>query len=452
MNMRSIANATDSSSGEVHSDWQAEERRRLDSQGFFFEPVRTKDETARLIEGLAKVEDAKARQETQRTERERLKQGVPIPPKPTDLDNITLEWAMPKHIGALKLEYLVDPFLPTKCVVGFFGRGSTAKSSFLATLAARISEDWCTLWISVEERGDWIAQRHINAGGEDGTLAVYKFEATKRDVQGRVIGSAFDVYRDLESSILKAKQGAEQLRPDTPRPLRLVVLDTAVGLTGWGKGESPNDDASVKRLLAYLQALAEQHNLSIAVIGHANKGKHDHFADTVAGSGAWTNSPRLSFVHARDRRKEHAYVMRVAKSNLSSSFAVAYRTEPVLTLHQHEDGHASVMCRVDMDPVVWGEEESLDLYDAATRKPDEGGRGNGDHKVSLVENVMMAVVELVHTTGQPVTRDAVHGRLQREVSRREWLKVDERLRLAAFQYKVNITAGPQNKTIYQKLT
>lgn len=426
-----------------------DERKFLDSKGMFWEPVRTDDEKTRLIESLAKVEDAKARQEEQKTERERLKQGVPIPPRPTDLDSITLEWAMPKDLSALQLEYLVDPFLPARCVVGFFGRGSTAKSSFLATLAARISDDWSTLWISVEELTEWITQRHIHAGGGWGTLAAFAYTAIKKDAQGRVIGSSFDVFRDLESAILKAKLGVAQ-NYDPPRPLRLVVLDTAVGLTGWSKGESPNDDASVKRLLSYLQALAQQHNLCIAIIGHANKGRHDHFADTVAGSGAWTNSPRLSFVHARDRREDYAYVMRVAKSNLSSSFAVAYSTEPVLTLHQHEDGHASVMCRVNMEPVIWGEEESLDLFDAATRKPEEEREGGGDHKASLTEKVLMAVVELAHMADQTVTRDMVHSQLGREVSRREWLKVDDRLRLAAFQYKVAITAGPQNKAIYRK--
>jgi len=71
---------------------------------------------------------------------------------------------------------------------------------------------------------------------------------------------------------------------------------------------------------------------------------------------------------------------------------------------------------------------------------------------SLVENVLTSLVELVHTAGEPVTRDMVHARLGRDVSRREWKKVDDRLSLAPFQYKVRIAAGPQNKVIYQKET
>jgi hypothetical protein len=42
---------------------------------------------------------------------------------PIDPAAIVLEWAMPKNIASLKMGYLADPFLPAKCVVGFFGRG-----------------------------------------------------------------------------------------------------------------------------------------------------------------------------------------------------------------------------------------------------------------------------------------------------------------------------------------
>lgn len=423
-----------------------QQKEKLDENGMFWSEPQTRDENARALQDLVKIEDAKARQEEAKASRSTL-----IPPKPTPVDAIELNWARPAPRSALTLSYLVDPFLPVGCVVGFYGRGSTAKSSFLATLAARVSEDWSTLWVSVEEMSMWIAQRHLQCGGDIGTLAVFTYQAAKRDAQGRVVGSAFDIYRDLESAILKAKKGADG-HYDPPRPLRLVVLDTAVGLTGWAKGESPNDDAAVKRAIGYLQALAEAHDLCIAIVGHSNKGKHDHFADTVAGSSAWTNSTRLSFVHARDRREEFGYVMRVAKSNLSSTFAVAYTTEPVLELHRHEDGHTSVVCRVNMGPIVWGEQAASEMFDEATRVEqfDDGG-GDVGHKPSLTERVLEAVVRLVHTSMDVVTREQVEHDLGRTVARRDWKKVDDRLFLAAFQYKVKVTSGPQNKVLYQRL-
>jgi len=373
--------------------------------------------------------------------------GVPIPPL-ADPASIKLEFARSSDTATLKLEYLVDPYLPSMCAVGFFGRGATAKSSFLASMAADISAHASTLWVSVEEPKDWIKVRHIRSGGADGTLAVVVAVPGKKDKQGRTIASSFNIYEHLEPAILQAKKASQgEGKPS----LRLVVLDTAVGLTAWARGEGPNDDVAVKRLLAHLQHLAETHRLTIAFIGHANKGKHDHFADTVMGATAWTNSPRLSFIHARDQRDEHCYVVRVAKTSVDQFFAVSYITVPVHTLHERPNGANSVLCRVQLNDLVWGADASMDLYEAATRNPNDDDGEESNRRTSLVEKVLMEVVEMVHTSGAAVTRDMVHARLSRKVSRREWLKVDEQLQLAGFQYKVSIAAGPQNKVIYQKL-
>src|SRR3546814_12825158 len=89
------------------------------------------------------------------------------------------------------------------------------------------------------------------------------------------------------------------------------------------------------------------------------------------------------------------------------------------------------------------------LFEAATRKPDEDGNGGG-HRASLVDDVLMAVVEMVPPSGEPLTRDMVHERLGREARRRAWKKVDARRRLAAFRYKVRIHAGPTERARYQK--
>ena len=358
---------------------------------------------------------------------------------------------MNSDTATVALHFLVDPYLPSRCVVGFFGRGSTAKSSLVATMSADISTEASTLWISVEEPSDWIRVRHMQMGAVEGTLFVVTAAPQKADAQGRIIGSSIDVYEHLEPAIQKAKRGADTMYTP-PRPLKLVVLDTAVGLTGWRKGESPNDDASVKKLLAYLQGVAERYDVTIAIIGHSNKGKHEYFADTVAGASAWTNSPRLSFVHARDIREEHANVMRVAKSNLTTRFTTLYSTEPVYTLHERAEGANSVLVRVNFGATIWGEDESMEVFEEATRKPPEEreGEGGGGKKETLVEKVVNALVQAVYQSGEPVTRDKVHELIGREVSRRDWGKVDDRLRLVAFQYGVVIETGAQNKVLYRK--
>lgn len=428
---------------------QRRERDALDKKGLFLEPVRTDEEKTKMFAELAKMEEAKAKQEASKTEREKLKRGVVIPPQ-ADPSAIVLELAMASDTATVKLEYLFDPFLPRRCVVCFAGRGGTAKTSFLATIAAGISNVASTLWVSVEEPADWIRVRHIRCGGIEKTLAVVIAVASKKDQHDRIIGSSFNIYDHLEPSIVKAKQTFDQADSAT-RPLRLVVLDTAVGLTAWAKNESPNDDAAVKRLLGHLQGLAEKHDLTIAFIQHANKGKHDHFADTVAGASAWTNSPRLSFVHASDRRTEHAYVMRVAKSNLTQPFGTAYTTTPVHTLYERADGKDSVLCQVDGVEVVWGNTASMEMFEEATRKPsqDEGEEFKG--LPSIVENAIQKLVEMVMATtpGQAVTREDVQRELGRPIGRREWTKIDNHMHGYP---TVFLEHGPSNRALYKRRT
>jgi hypothetical protein len=432
--------------------WESWYRAKRESPVGAFNPFsKIDEEPSAAAQHPAAMSDKWRQAEEVRSEAAKRRAGIAAPPPIASVRAIHLEFALNTDAVTTDLNYLVDPFLPSNCVVGFFGRGATAKSSFAATLAAQISSAHSTLWVSVEEPKDWIKVRHIKAGGHEGTLVVVSAVASRTDDQGRVIGSNFDVYEHLEPSIAKAKQECE-LVYHRPRPLRLVVLDTAVGLTGWRKGENPNDDASVKRLLAFLQSLAERFDVTIVIIGHSNKGKHEHFADTVAGATAWTNSPRLSLIHARDLREEYACVMRVAKTNLTSRFAAAYRTIPVHTLYRRSEGADSVLCRVEIGQLVWGEDASMDLFDEATSKPRTDGEdvsGTGC-KVTLVDKAVATVVEMVHSTDEPTTRDLVHQRLGREISRREWAKIDGRLRIQEFLLQVVIDAGAQNKTIYRK--
>lgn len=435
---------------EAEREYQAGKKRDPDL-GFYAnhtEKAAAEVRTIQIVDGLTRQEEAKAQAELAKLERAKLTTGVALPPL-ADPSTITLEFAMATDIQTVKLEFLLDPFLPAKSVVCFAGRGGTAKSSFLATMAAHISPFASTLWVSVEEQKDWIKTRHIKAGGVSGSLGVVAAVAGKKDAHGRVIGSSFNIYEHLEPAITKAKAGLVEMGMP---PLRLVVLDTAVGLTAWVKGESPNDDAAVKKLLGYLQALAEAHGVTVAFIQHSNKGKHDYFADTVAGASAWTNSPRLSFVHARDRREEHTYVLRVAKSNLTQAFATPYKTVPVHVLHERDEGGDTVLCRVDPGKNVWGEEESMDLYMEATRRPKEDDESGGMRPPSPVDGVVSHVVEMVTATTGPVTREMVERQLGRPVDRRDWLKVEAALLLNAFRHGVAVERGPNNRAQYARMT
>lgn len=223
-----------------------------------------------ITEQANEAEKLKLRQEELRLEREKVRQRKEDAPALADPNSIMLEFAMSTDTATVKINYLLDPYLPERCVVRFYGRGSTSKSSFLASMAAHISSWASTLWISVEEPADWIKVRHIGAGGADRTLQVVKAVAVKKDGQGRTVGSTFNTYEMLEPAIIAAK--TKLLNVQDGKPLKLVVLDTVVGLTTWTASAGPNSDEGVKRLLAYLQGLAEAHDLTIAMIGTRTRG------------------------------------------------------------------------------------------------------------------------------------------------------------------------------------
>ena len=408
--------------------------------------------TAKETEELrSKTEETKLKQEDRRLEIEKVKKRREDTLPLADPNSISLEFATMADTATVSIKYLLDPYLPEKCVVGFYGRGSTSKSSFVASMAAHVSGIAATLWVSVEEPADWIKVRHIKAGGADNTLQVVKAVAIKQDGQGRTVGSSFNIYEHLEPAMVAAK--VRLLNISGGKPLKLVVLDTAVGLTTWVGNSGPNSDEAVKKLLAYLQGLAEFHALTIAIIGHANKGKHEHFADVVMGATAWTNSPRLSFVHAADRREEYAYVIRVAKTNLVT-FGLPYRTEPVHTLYQRADGPDSVLVKVVPGSIVWGEMVSMEMWeDATTIAKDDDSEGFVDkRKLTVADIVRNKLVDMVHAgQDQSITREQVECQLPDvKVNRAQWAKVDMELRQMELIYKVAVTTGPgHNLTLYR---
>lgn len=384
--------------------------------------------------------------------KEEIRQGKPNQlPKQADPNSIKLEFAMSTDTVDVGLNYLLDPYLPERCVVGFYGRGSSAKSSFVATMAAHISSVASTLWISVEELKDWIKVRHVKAGGADATLQVVTAVVTQKDNHGRAVGSSFNVYEHLEPAIRAAKTNLMNVPHEYSRPLKLVVLDTAVALTTWTASAGPNSDEGVKKLMAHLQGLAEAHDLTIAVIGHANKGKREYLADSVMGSAAWVNSPRLSFLHAADVRGEYQYVAVVAKTNLVW-FGVPYTTAQVHTLYKRKDGPDSVLVKANPGVIVWGRRESEEMWDEATTIPkdDEGGFTD-TRKLTVAEIVRRKLVEMVHA-GQDafITREQVETQLPEvKVNRAQWAKVDLDLRMGEIMYRVGLTTGQHNMTLYR---
>lgn len=351
-----------------------------------------------------------------------------------------------------KFEYICDPYFPRGKVVGSYGRGGTAKSSLLAALLAHISAVASGLWVSSEEPSDWITTRHIKLGGKPMALAVptVVVRDDQRDADGRPVASSFDVYEDLERVIIQA---AETFKVCGAPPLAVVALDAVVALVAWKASESTNSDANVKRLIAYLEYLAQKYQVCIWIIGHANKqqgkGPNAELSDGVMGARAWVDSPRLTFMHFEDKHDENSFVVYSVKSNLGAYFAQNYKTKPIHTMYQREDGDDAVLCGIDWGARIWGRSDGRErVLEAITVEP-EGGE-NGVPKVSAkqqsVAEILSMVLEMFKAGATLITRKDVEARMQREPGSRHWEAAESRLAV----FGVTATRGAHGVWQYAK--
>lgn len=259
--------------------------------------------------------------------------GVPVFPKQIDLINsgALFEFSFATGYEEIAvLEHYIDPWLPKGIVVGMYGRGEVGKSSWVATQCAQASKEVSTLWVTSEEPQPYVLKRHVKAGGDPNTLAVMP-------AYPKLVGidqvAVFDVKTHLEKVIVDVSKACNE-----DRPLGIVVLDAIATLVTWGQGESPNDDGSVKKMIAGLQTLAERYGLTIVIIGHFNKRAQNerYIEDAVTGSAAWTNSVRRAFAFTRNEDPtvpDYQFFVQTVKANTGTRFAAGYETYPVHTIH-----------------------------------------------------------------------------------------------------------------------
>jgi hypothetical protein len=328
-----------------------------------------------------------------------------------------------KEAGEVVIEYLDNPWIPKRQAIGFYGRGESGKSSAAATFCARNSHTHSTLWVTSEESEDHIKKRHEKLRGYPGTM-------------GTLSRPDFDVYTHLEGLIKQAKAKLS-------KPLGFVVLDSISALVTWGKGESPNDEASVKRLVGHIDRLAQAEGVAILMIGHMNKNKgHDHIADTISGSLAWTSSTRLSYILQKVPEQDFVGFIRTAKSNLGSHFGSFYHTVPVHQMAPNVDGFRASLCGIEFDGQrIYGEHN---LRMAIADEDDPMIKRMDEKQEKIDAAVKIALDELKDSA--PKTRADLEVRFNKlKVNRRLWLAVD--LELTA--KRVQITTGQYNTKYYQ---
>jgi hypothetical protein len=279
------------------------------------------------------------------------------------------------------------------------------------------------LWITSEEAEAHIKKRHQELGAQRNTL-------------GTLAIAGFDLYTQLGAAIQQAKD-------KLGKPLGFVVLDSVSALVTWGKGESPNDEASVKRLVGHIDRLAQENGVSILMIGHMNKSKgREHITDVVSGSLAWTSSTRLSYILQKLPEQDYIGFIRTVKSNLGTHFGSFYQTVPVHTMAPNIDGYRASLCGVEFEGSrIYGEQE-LKLAIADDDDPVIVKAEKRGDKVNEAVEVILPFL----SDGALKTRADIEAKFPYlGVTRRQWVDVDKGLQ----GRRVLITSGQRNMKQYQ---
>ncbi|MEJ0006618.1 MAG: hypothetical protein WDM77_09735 [Steroidobacteraceae bacterium] len=200
-----------------------------------------------------------------------------------------------------------------------------------------------------------------------------------------------------------------------------------VALVTWGKGEGPNDDSSVKKLIATLIKMSEKYGVTFIILGHLNKGTHkENIADAVTGSAAWTNSVRLAFMFVKDLESESFEgFIRTVKTNTGTHFGLVYKTVPRYTLMQRSDDRPDdVLCGVELvTDVVWGELNLRRMMESEDEDPIVT-------KIEKKRDLMERVIErtLAALMVQPQTRKSIGVLVgEQNISNRHWISIDKEL-------------------------
>jgi len=297
--------------------------------------------------------------------------------------------------------------IPLAAVTVIAGEGGLGKSTLKAHLAGLASRGRLkgdlhgqpvpVLIVSYEDHPAAVIRPRLDAAGADASLVGF-LGAWGPDGHPDLIGLPDDSHH-LEAAVRETRA-------------RLLFIDPLTAALISGKVQA-KDDASVRRALAPLAALAERCDCAVIVVAHTKKGEAASLIDKVSGSPGFVNAARSVLVLARDPEDpdgEQGYrrVLVHAKSNWG-------RHAPALAAHVETanetsrlviDGESTVRA-ADLTRSVTGEErteadeavEFLSVYladgeAAPSREVKQAARAEGISERTLKRALQRAGVEV----------------------------------------------------------
>ncbi len=209
-------------------------------------------------------------------------------------------------VESRKIDWLWRPVLAVRFGTLIAGRHGSNKSTLLGWIVAQVTRGRPlpgappttprpVLFIAGEDRERETLRPRLEAAGADLSLV-------KLPPSGLMRASLAEILAWAEQDN-RVPRGA------------LVVVDPISSFVP--PGFKDNETASVRGLLGLVESFAERNDWAIAFVRHPNKSTEGAARLRVAGSGAWVDTPRLSWLVAPDRDHENRRFLVPLKLNVA---------------------------------------------------------------------------------------------------------------------------------------
>jgi hypothetical protein len=272
------------------------------------------------------------------------------------------------------VKFLMEPFLQRSAFHLLVGRKGAGKGSVISWLAAQMTAGQLddsarpVLWIATEDSFEIDVKPRIVAQGGDPSM-IYTVSRRVR------------LPEDLPHIEAACKEHG----------VGMVVVDPIVGVIG---PANTNDEGSIVAAIGGLNDLADRLDLMVLGVRHLGKNVERGILESVLGSAAWVNTPRVVLGLAQDE-DEKIVTLQVLAGNRTRSRA-AYDFKLV---EARVDG-----VKVPVSKVIPVGDSDTDISEVLERKP----RGK------KYEAVKAFVLEQI-STGDPCSTQGLFPLMQEEV-------------------------------------
>lgn len=225
--------------------------------------------------------------------------------------------------------WLWENFIPLKTSTLIAGVPGIGKSQFLTWLASVVSKGETFKLNSIDYNIEKGSVLFIACEDHAETGIVPRLKALKADLEKiYIIKSVARKEAETKKKRLLAIDVDIDLLRDKIKEIgdvKLIIIDPVSGFIGKTRDHV---DSEVRNLLSGLNDLADESNLSVVINKHQRKkgsGQGINSAiDEVAGSGAWVNFPRQSFIIAEHPEDPEQILLANLKVNINKKNREAY--------------------------------------------------------------------------------------------------------------------------------